>query len=192
MESKASNEEIVQEQDTVSGTTDQADATSSAESVDAEVVQPGTAGELEKLRRTAEENYTKFLRTQADFDNFRRRTRTEKEEMAKYASSKVIEALLPTLDNLERAVSSSKTSSDLEALQKGVEMVLRQFTQVLQSEGLQAVETVGKPFDPMIHQAVMQVNDDSQEDGIVVEELQKGYQLKDKVIRPAMVKVNQL
>ncbi len=185
MESQANQEEIVTESAESGSATEQ-----HSEAIEAEIVEP-VASELDQLRKSADDNYQKFLRTQADFDNFRRRTRTEKEELSKYASGKLVEALLPTLDNLERAVASSKSSADLEALQKGVDMVLRQFQQVLQNEGLTAIESVGKQFDPIVHQAVMQVNDESLEDGVVVDELQKGYQLKEKVLRPAMVKVNQ-
>lgn len=146
--------------------------------------------ELEKLRKESEDNYQRYLRAQADFDNFRRRTRQEKEEFAKYASLKVIEQLLPVVDNLERALNAGKDSNDYEALLKGVEMISRQLDQTLASEGLQAMNAVGQPFNPEFHQAIMQVESDEHEEGIVVEEIQKGYMLKDKVLRPAMVKVS--
>lgn len=146
--------------------------------------------ELEKLRKESEDNYQRYLRAQADFDNFRRRTRQEKEEFAKYASMKVIEQLLPVVDNLERALNAGKDSNDYEALLKGVEMISRQLDQTLAGEGLQAMNAVGQPFNPEFHQAIMQVESEEYEEGIVVEEIQKGYMLKDKVLRPAMVKVS--
>lgn len=146
--------------------------------------------ELAQLRVQAEENYQRFLRVQADFDNFRRRARTEKEDFAKYASLKLIEQLLPVVDNFDRALSSSKETKDFDSLVKGLEMTFRQIDQVLAQEGLKPIESVGQPFNPEIHQAVMQVESDEHEEGIVVEELQKGYMLKEKVIRPAMVKVS--
>ncbi|MCR8645709.1 nucleotide exchange factor GrpE [Paenibacillus sp. N1-5-1-14] len=146
--------------------------------------------EIEQLRALADENYQKYLRTQADFDNFRRRARLEKEDFAKYASSKVIEGLIPVLDNMERAIAASKESQDLDGLVKGIDMVFRQFDSVLLQEGLTAIESVGQPFNPDFHQAIMQVESDEYEEGYVVEEVQKGYKLKDKVIRPAMVKVS--
>jgi molecular chaperone GrpE len=146
--------------------------------------------ELEELRKQADENYQRFLRTQADFDNFRRRARQEKEDFVKYASLKLIEQLLPVIDNFERALSSSKENKDFDALVKGLDMTFRQLDQVLVQEGLRPIESVGQPFNPEIHQAIMQVESEEHEEGIVVEELQKGYMLKDKVIRPAMVKVS--
>ncbi|MCP3772594.1 nucleotide exchange factor GrpE [Paenibacillus sp. MZ04-78.2] len=146
--------------------------------------------EVEELKKQAEENHQRFLRAQADFDNFRRRTQKEKEEFAKYASFKLIEQLLPVVDNFDRALAASKDSSDYEALTKGIDMIFRQLEQVLTSEGLQKMEAVGQPFNPEYHQAIMQVESDEYEEGIVVEEVQAGYLLKDKVIRPAMVKVS--
>ncbi|UJF35049.1 nucleotide exchange factor GrpE [Paenibacillus hexagrammi] len=148
------------------------------------------SGELEQLRAQSEENYQRFLRVQADFDNFRRRARAEKEDFAKYASLKLIEQLLPIVDNFDRALSSSKETKDFDSLAKGIDMTFRQLDQVLTQEGLKPIESVGQPFNPEIHQAVMQVETDEYEEGIVVEELQKGYMLKEKVIRPAMVKVS--
>jgi molecular chaperone GrpE len=152
--------------------------------------QPESANELEELRKQADEHYQRFLRAQADFDNFRRRSRQEKEEFAKYASSKLIEQLLPVVDNFDRALASSKDSKDFESLAKGVDMIWRQMNQVLEQEGLKTMETVGKAFDPELHQAIMQVESEEFGEGIVVEEVQKGYILKDKVLRPAMVKVS--
>jgi molecular chaperone GrpE len=150
----------------------------------------GPEQELQQLRLQSEENYQRFLRTQADYDNFRRRTRLEKEEFAKYASTKVIEQLLPVVDNLERALAAGKEGRDYEALLKGVDMIFRQLDQMLESEGLKALDTIGQPFNPEFHQAIMQVESEEYEEGIVVEEIQKGYLLKDKILRPAMVKVS--
>lgn len=148
------------------------------------------SSELEQARVQAEENYQRLLRVQADFDNFRRRARTEKEDFAKYASLKLIEQLLPIVDNFDRALSSSKETKDFDALVKGLDMTYRGIDQLLTAEGLKPIESVGHPFNPEFHQAVMQVESEEHEEGIVVEELQKGYILKDKVIRPAMVKVS--
>lgn len=146
--------------------------------------------EAEEYKKQAEENYQKLLRVQADYDNFRRRTRQEKEEFAKYASEKLVEQLLPVYDNFDRAIEAGKESTDYSALLKGIEMIFRQFASILESEGVTPIEAVGQPFNPEFHQAVMQVETDEYEEGIVVEELQKGYKMKDKVIRPSMVKVS--
>ncbi|MFB7812662.1 nucleotide exchange factor GrpE [Paenibacillus chitinolyticus] len=149
-----------------------------------------TNAELDELRKAAEESQQRLLRAQADFDNFRRRTRQEKEEFAKYASLKLIEQMLPVIDNFDRALVSSRETQDFEALTKGIEMVYRQLDQVMTQEGLTPIEAVGQPFNPEFHQAIMQVESDEHEEGFVVEEVQKGYMLKDKVIRPSMVKVS--
>lgn len=146
--------------------------------------------ELEKLRAEAEEHKQRLLRTQADFDNFRRRTLKEKEELGKYASAKLITELLPVIDNFERALSTTAENADLSSYAKGVEMIFRQLEGILKTEGLTAMEPVGTPFNPEFHQAIMQVESDEYEEGTVVEVVQKGYLLKDKVLRPAMVKVS--
>lgn len=146
---------------------------------------------LEEAEKKAEENFQRLLRVQADFENFRRRTRKEKEELQQYAAQAVIEQLLPVMDNFERALEAGRKTDDKEALIKGIEMVYNQFQQVLKDQGLETIDSVGKPFDPYVHEAVMQVESDQYQSGYVVEELQKGYKLKDRVIRPAMVKVSQ-
>ncbi|RRJ67852.1 nucleotide exchange factor GrpE [Paenibacillus oralis] len=146
--------------------------------------------ELAKLQAENEEYQQRLLRTQADFDNFRRRTLKEKEELGKYASAKLITELLPVIDNFERAISSAGESADNSSYSKGVEMIFRQLEGVLKAEGLTAMEAEGTPFNPEFHQAIMQVESEEHEEGIVVEVVQKGYLLKDKVLRPAMVKVS--
>ncbi|SEF48456.1 nucleotide exchange factor GrpE [Paenibacillus sp. UNC499MF] len=168
---------------------EQAEAAEAA-APEAEGAASGGNTELDELRKAAEESQQRLLRAQADFDNFRRRTRQEKEEFAKYASLKLIEQMLPVIDNFDRALVSSRETQDFEALTKGIEMVYRQLEQLMTQEGLTPIEAVGQPFNPEFHQAIMQVESDEHEEGIVVEEVQKGYMLKDKVIRPSMVKVS--
>nr|WP_244965684.1 nucleotide exchange factor GrpE [Paenibacillus alvei] len=146
--------------------------------------------ELAKAKAEAEDYQQRYLRAQADFDNFRRRTLKEKEDFAKYASAKLVTELLPVLDNFERALATEQASSEAESFIKGVDMIFRQLGQVLEQEGVKPMEAVGQPFNPEFHQAVMTVDTDEYEEGVVVEELQKGYMLKDKVLRPAMVKVS--
>jgi len=145
---------------------------------------------IAELEGMLEEYKNRLLRSQADFDNFRRRTQREKEELVKFASAELIIRLLPVLDNFERAIAAAKSSGDFEALAKGVDMIHRQLLQVLEQEGLKPMETVGQPFNPEFHEAVMRVESGEYEEGTVVEELQRGYMLKDRVIRPAMVKVS--
>ncbi|MEO2206788.1 nucleotide exchange factor GrpE [Paenibacillus pabuli] len=146
--------------------------------------------ELARLKAEVEETQQRFVRAQADFDNFRRRTQKEKEELAKYASMKLVTELVPVIDNFERAMATVPEGTESESFSKGIQMIFRQLETVLNNEGLTAMETVGQPFNPEFHQAIMQVESDEYEEGTVVEEVQKGYMLKDKVLRPAMVKVS--
>jgi molecular chaperone GrpE len=146
--------------------------------------------ELEEWKQKAEEHYEMFLRARADLDNYRKRVRKEKEESAKYAVAPLAEAILPVVDNLERALAAGGNAADAKALHEGVEMVYRQLLQVLRQVGVEPIEAVGRPFDPHLHNAVMQDESGDKEPGIVVEELQKGYRFKDRVLRPAMVKVS--
>ena len=144
--------------------------------------------ELAEKDRLLEEHNDRYKRLLADFDNFRRRTRQEKEELSNIVAQNVILELLPVLDNFERALGSAATQ-DAGKMLSGVEMIYRQLAQVLEKSGLTPVESVGKNFDPQQHEAVMRVEDAEQSDGMIVEELQKGYAVKGKVIRPSMVKV---
>ena len=150
----------------------------------------GTGDDLKRLQGLADEFQGRALRVQADFDNFRRRTLKEKEELAQYATSKLVTELLPVMDNFERALATAPANPEFEAFSKGVNMIFRQLEGVLKNEGLSAMESVGQPFNPEYHQAIMQVESEEHEEGIVTEEVQKGYLLKDKVLRPAMVKVS--
>lgn len=135
----------------------------------------------------AEDYYNRLLRLQADYENFRRRTRQEKEDFYKYASEQLVCALLPVLDNFERALAAGGESID--SFKSGVEMIHRQFQEVLLAEGVTAVPAVGEQFDPARHEAVLQEDSAEHPDNTVTEEFRRGYCLKDKVIRPAMVKV---
>ena len=128
---------------------------------------------------------------QADFENSRRRARLDLEATEKYRAQSLITGLLPAIDNFERALKLEADNEQAKSLLQGMEMVYRSLLDALKEEGAEQIEAVGKEFDPHIHQAVMQVEDENFDSNIVVEELQKGYILKDRVIRPSMVKVNQ-
>ncbi|WP_276356297.1 nucleotide exchange factor GrpE [Cohnella caldifontis] len=167
-----------------------AEGQASSEEEGGEAGAPAEDPRIEELRKQAEENHNRFLRAQADFDNYRRRTQKEKEELAQYASLKLVGQLLPVLDNFERAMSTSGESQGSDSFVKGIDMIFRQLSQVLEAEGLRKMEPVGSPFDPELHQAIMQVESEEYEEGIVAEVVQNGYWLKDKVLRPAMVKVS--
>jgi molecular chaperone GrpE len=146
---------------------------------------------IQDLEAKLQEAENRYLRLQADFDNSRRRARIDLEAAQKYRAQSLITNLLPALDNFERALQVEADNDQAKSLLQGMDMVYRSLTEALKSEGLEAIEAVGNAFDPHIHQAVMQVEDPNFDSNIVVEEFQKGYRLKDKVIRPSMVKVNQ-
>lgn len=144
--------------------------------------------ELESKLGEAENRY---YRLQADFENSRRRARLDLEASEKYRAQSLISDLLPAMDNFERALQMEADQEQAKSILEGMEMVYRNLIDALKKEGAEQIESVGNEFDPQIHQAVMQVEDSNFGSNIVVEEFQKGYMLKDRVIRPAMVKVNQ-
>ena len=146
--------------------------------------------ELSQAKAKADEHYNHLLRLQAEFDNYRRRTQKEKTEIIKHASERLVTELLPVLDNFERAAASAQSNPDFNAFSQGVDMIFRQLQTALNKEGLKGIEAVGQPFDPNLHDAVLRVESDEHPENTVVEELQKGYYLKEKVLRPSMVKVS--
>lgn len=146
---------------------------------------------IAELTAKLEEEENRYLRLRADYDNILRRHKLERESAEKFRAQSLLTDLLPVLDNLERALQVEVTSDDANSLYKGVEMVYRQFLEAAGREGLEAIAAEGEAFDPNVHQAVMQEQDAEKESGIVLRELQKGYKLKDRVLRPAMVSVNE-
>ena len=160
-----------------------------------EVVEEKTAEELlqekvDKLEEELKQSEDKYLRLYAEFENFKRRKNQEIETNNIYKSQKVITEILPSLDNLERALQVDSDNEEVKALRKGVEMVYEGLLNVLKSEGVELIETENAQFDPNYHHAVMQDEDSEKESGAILDTFQKGYKLKDRVIRPAMVKVN--
>lgn len=132
----------------------------------------------------------RYLRKHADFENYRKRMTKEKAEAAQYANADLMKELLDVLDNLQRAQESSHSeNADMEAVCKGVDLIAQTLFSTLNSRGLQRMETVGKEFDPQLHQAIANSGDEDVEIPIVVEEYQAGYTLFDRVLRPAMVRV---
>ncbi|MED5050897.1 nucleotide exchange factor GrpE [Anoxybacillus rupiensis] len=147
--------------------------------------------QIAELQHKLQELENRYLRLHADFDNFRRRTRLEFEAAEKYRAQNLVTDLLPVLDNFERALKIQTEDETAKSILQGMEMVYRSLIDALKKEGVEVIESIGKPFDPHLHQAVMQAEDSGYEPNTVVEEFQKGYKLKDRVIRPAMVKVSQ-
>ena len=144
-------------------------------------------GQVDGLNKDLQEKKDRLLRLQADFDNFRRRSAKEREEISAVVTQNFCKDMLPLLDNFERAMAAE--TKDVEAFQKGVEMIFTQFQEILKKNGLEHIEAVGQKFDPNFHQAVMRVEDPEKEDDTVAQELQKGYMVKGRVIRPSMVQV---
>lgn len=130
-----------------------------------------------------------YIRKVAEFENFRKRKEKEKDDFVKFASEKLLVKTLEAVDNLERAVESANASKDFEGLFKGVEMTLNQLHKILAEEGVEAIEAQGKEFNPYEHQAMMTGESEEHKDNTIIQEFQKGYKLKGKVIRPSMVKV---
>lgn len=160
-----------------------------------EVVEEKTAEELlqekvDKLEEELKQSEDKYLRLYAEFENFKRRKNKEIETNNIYKSQKVITEILPSLDNLERALQVKSDNEEIKSLLKGVEMVYEGLLNVLKAEGVELIETENAQFDPNYHHAVMQEEDSEKESGAILDTFQKGYKLKDRVIRPAMVKVN--
>jgi molecular chaperone GrpE len=143
--------------------------------------------ELAKQKAKAEEYYNRLLRLQADFDNYRKRTAKEKEEFINYAAASLCEELLPVLDNFQLALAAKEQNPS--KVVEGVTMIIRQLQDILHKEGLTPVTSVGEQFDPTRHEAIMQDITDQYPENTVTEELRKGYYLKDKLLRPALVKV---
>ncbi|GIW21730.1 MAG: nucleotide exchange factor GrpE [Candidatus Sericytochromatia bacterium] len=150
--------------------------------------------ELEKkyqiLKQEFDNKDSQLKRLAADFDNFRRRQNQEKEDLIKYAYEKLFGDLLPVLDNFERAINSSKDAKDISSIVSGVEMIQKQLLDIMSRNGLEVIKALGNSFDPNFHEAVQQIVDDEKESDTVVNELQKGYLLNGRVIRPSMVVVS--
>ena len=168
----------------------------------AEIAEAGAAGEeapadeLESLRAELKESQDRLLRAQADFENFRRRALRERTEAHNYGHQNLVKDLLSTVDNLDRAIDHARDASesaggDLEALLQGVELVRRELLGALARHGVKEIEALSKPFDPAVHEAMAQVPDDSVAPNSVIEVLEKGYQIRDRLVRPARVVVTQ-
>ncbi|WP_010097064.1 nucleotide exchange factor GrpE [Ornithinibacillus scapharcae] len=182
-ESVETVEEQEQEMDATSETEDQDELSSAPKEIEK------LTEEMNSLQAEKEELYQRLLRTQAEFDNYKKRSVKEREADRVYKAQDLATELLPAIDNFERALQVEVTDTNKSILD-GISMVYRQLIDAMKSQGIEPIEAVGKEFDPNLHQAVMQVEDETAESNIVLEELQKGYVIKDRVIRPAMVKVN--
>jgi molecular chaperone GrpE len=146
--------------------------------------------ELDRVQAEMEETKDKFLRGLADFDNYRKRVARERAQLTRCANEDLIKQLLDVVDNIERALSAATDSNDLEGFKKGIELIYEHLKGVLTKEGLCPIECLGEPFDPNYHEAVMALEKEGHESDKVVEEVQKGYMLDGRVIRPSKVVVS--
>ena len=145
---------------------------------------------VKKLEAELEEWKNSYTRKLAEFQNFTKRKENEVAEMRKYASEGIIVKLLDNIDNLERAVDASKESQNFDSLIEGVNMILNNLKNLLTEEGVEEIEAAGKEYDPYEHKAMITENKEEMDDNVVVQVFQKGYKMKGKVVRPAMVTVN--
>ncbi len=145
---------------------------------------------IEQLEKEVKANYDRFLRVSADFDNYKKRTSREVCDLRKYANEVLLKDLLSVMDNLDRAIETgAKTDTDKNALLEGVQMTRKEVLRVLEKHGVQPFESEGEPFDPSYHEAMMQEETGSYAENTISNELQKGYMIHDRLLRPAMVVV---
>jgi len=159
----------------------------------AAALSPEQLEELKMRAAKADESWERLLRTTADFDNFKKRAAREKIEAAQYASFSLIQKLLPVLDNFEMALTAAQSaqSDKLASLQSGVVMIQQQLKSALAEAGLEEIDATGKPFDPNFHEAISQQESTEVPEGNVLQQLRKGYKLKERLLRPATVIIAQ-
>lgn len=184
------NKDLVQDDVQAATTAEEVERTEVQEEVELSVEEQYEA-KLAELQAKLDDEENRHLRLRADFDNMRRRQQLDREAAEKYRAQSLLSDLLPVLDNFERALQVETTSEETASIIKGIEMVYRSLLDATEKEGLQVIKAEGEQFDPNIHQAVMQEQDSEKETGVVLRELQKGYILKDRVLRPTMVSVNE-
>ena len=146
--------------------------------------------ELDEAKSQTQSAIDKMLRLAAEFDNYKKRNAKEYENIRKYAAENIIKELIPIVDNFERAIESATESKDFNSFIEGVKLILNQMLNLLDKEGVTRIKAVGEVFDPNVHEAVMHIASDEYPENVVTQELQKGYILRDRVVRPAMVSVS--
>jgi len=156
-----------------------------------DAAQNSSPSSAEQVLAELEQTRERLLRTLAEMDNFKKRSQREMEDFRKYANEDLIKGLLPVIDNLERALESArKGQCDLGALVEGVDLTAKEISTLLGKYGVTCVDALGKPFDPAYHQALMQQPSDEHPENTVIEEVQKGYTMKERLLRPSLVCVS--
>jgi molecular chaperone GrpE len=155
-----------------------------------DMTQPELIEKVREIQKTADQNYDLYVRSLAEIENLKKRFQKDKTELIKYANESLIKQLLTVVDNMEKAISASMEATSVDAVREGVELTLKGLSDILERSGVKQVEARGRPFDPNFHEALFEKEDDESESGTVIEELQKGYVLNDRLIRPSMVVVS--
>ena len=180
-------QEVVDTEETVTEADTQQEVATETE----ENKEPTAEEQLEALQAEVDASQEKYLRLYAEFENYKRRIQNEADIQKTYRAQQVLSDVLPTLDNIERALQIEGDDESFVSLKKGVQMVYDSLLKALEDNGLERIQAAGEQFDPNYHQAVLQDDNPEFESGAVTEELQAGYKLKDRVLRASMVKVNQ-
>lgn len=154
------------------------------------IPEKGSEKELEAIRKQLEEEKDRCLRLSAEFDNLRKRTQKEKEEFVKYANEKLIVDMIDIMESLERGLENAKGSNNRDKLIEGMELIYKQFRNVLEKNGLVPIKALGEKFDPYKHEAMMQTPSEDNEEDTILEEFSRGYMLNNKVIRYSKVRVS--
>jgi molecular chaperone GrpE len=149
-------------------------------------------GRIEELGKENKDLLEKLQRVSADYANFQKRSAKQISEAVSYEKETIVRSLLSAMDNFEHTLAHAESAAEVEALAKGVRIIYDQMLDILRSHGVEQINALGEKFDPSLHQAVLQREDKEKEDGVVLEEFQKGYMLNGRVIRPAKVVVNKL
>lgn len=147
----------------------------------------GTTAELDALKAKAEENWDRYVRLAAEFDNFKKRAARDRDDAVRYANQALLARLLPVLDNFEMALTAAAGGDSADSLRTGVNMILSQLKGVLAEAGVEEIDAMGQPFNPALHEAVSQRETVDAPEGQVVQQLRKGYKLRDRLLRPASV-----
>lgn len=145
---------------------------------------------VKEVQETVEKNFDLYVRSQAEIDNLKKRFQKDKADLYRFSNESLIKQLLSVVDNLEKAIEHSENENSLDTLREGVKLTLKGLMDILEKAGLESVKALGEPFDPNFHEAVSEQDDKSVKPGTVLQELQKGYMLNQRLIRPSMVIVS--
>ncbi|MDD5476312.1 MAG: nucleotide exchange factor GrpE [Syntrophales bacterium] len=154
-----------------------------------EIIDESVLSSLDEARKEAADNYEKYLRLAAEFDNHKKRVQKERADLLNYGNETIVRDILPIVDSLERALEHASNSADFDSFVQGLQMILEQLRGTLARHGVEAIDAIGSEFDPNFHEAMMRVESGGSPDNQVVEEFEKGYLLKGRLLRPSKVSV---